>query len=159
MEEIQPSSLFSLSIDPVTKVHLSETARWARFLAIVGLVSVVLLVVGGVFYSIWITSLMQSMQDTYGSSFPSRNYSNGMVIGSAAMFIIAAVVAFFPMLYLLRFANQMRTALNGNDQQNLNTSFQNLKIYFRYLGIITIIALGLWILWFVLIGITTLTPR
>jgi hypothetical protein len=35
----------------------------------------------------------------------------------------------------------MRAALNGNDQQALNTSFQNLKACFRYIGIITIIAL------------------
>ena len=38
-------SLFSLNIDPVTKVHLSEMAKWARFLAIIGIISLVLMVV------------------------------------------------------------------------------------------------------------------
>ncbi len=154
MEELQPSTLFSLSIDPVTKTHLSETARWARFLAIVGLISVVLLVIGGVIYSIWITSLMQEAQSNYGFN---AGYTTSYTIGIAIFFVVMAAVAFFPMLYMLRFANQMRTALNGNDQQSLNTSFQNLKIYFRYVGIITIIGLGLWVLWFLVVGMAAIT--
>jgi hypothetical protein len=158
MEETQNSSLFSLSIDPVTKAHLSETARWAKFLAIVGLIGIVLLVVGGLAYSIWITSMMQSIQDRY-DGFPSQRYSSGLAIGSAVLFIIAAAVAFFPMLYMLRFANRMRTALNGNDQQSLNTSFQNLKIYFRYVGIITIISLALWVIWILIFVVGALGAR
>ena len=61
---------------------------------------------------------------------------------------------FFPLLFLLRFANKMRFALAGNDQQALNTSVQNLKICFRYVGIITIIILALYAiaLVFVVIG-------
>lgn len=31
MEENQNKPLFSLSIDPVIKSHLSETARWGKF--------------------------------------------------------------------------------------------------------------------------------
>jgi hypothetical protein len=33
----------------------------------------------------------------------------------------------------------MSSALNTNDQAMLNASFQNLKVCFRYLGIITIV--------------------
>ena len=153
MDEIQPSSLFSLSIDPVTKTHLSETARWARFLAIVGLIGVVLLVIGGVVYAIWMTSVMRSAEDKDGVT---TGYTTGFTAASAIFLIVMAAVAFFPMLFMLRFANQMRAAINGNDQENLNNSFQNLKISFRYLGIITILGLGLWVLWLVLIGITIL---
>jgi Mg2+ and Co2+ transporter CorA len=35
----------------------------------------------------------------------------------------------------------MRTALSANDQQALNSAFQNLKICYRYIGILTIIGL------------------
>jgi hypothetical protein len=149
MEEVQRSSLFSLTIDPVTKAHLSETARWARFLAIVGLIGIVLLVVGGLAYSIWITTMMQTMQSRYGGF--SNSYSTGVAMGSAIIFVIAAAVAFFPMLYMLRFASQMRTALNGNDQ--------NLKIYFRYVGVITIIGLVLWIVWILVFVVAVIAVR
>ena len=147
----QNQSLFSLSIDPVTKANLSETAKWARFLAIIGMIGVVLLVVGGVFYSIWITSMMQSMSASFGGQTP---YGGAVGIGAAVMFVIVAVIIFFPFLYMLRFANKMKRALVANDQESLNYSFQNLKIYFRYLGIITIISLVLWILWIVIIAST-----
>ena len=41
----QNNPLFSLSIDPLTKAHLNDTARWARFLSISGMVVLVLMVV------------------------------------------------------------------------------------------------------------------
>jgi hypothetical protein len=70
-----------------------------------------------------------------------------------------AVVGFFPLLYMLRFANQMRTALDGNDQEKLNESFQNLKRYFRYFGIITIIGMGIWLIWLMVLGVSLFSNR
>jgi hypothetical protein len=156
MEEVQ--SLFSLSIDPITKVHLSETARWAKFLAIVGMISIGLMVVFGVVYSIWISSTISSLQNRYEVQ-SSGAYSSGVAAGSAFIFVIMAVVAFLPFLYMLRFSNQMRIALAGNDQENLNASFQNLKRYFRYVGIITIIGIGFWIIWLLIFGIAIFAVR
>ena len=157
MEDHQYGSrpLFSLSIDPVTKAQLSETARWAKFLAIVGMIGVVLIVLGGVAYSIWISVMMESLGKDLGN--PSPAFETAYIFGSAIGFIIIAAVAFFPMLYMFRFANRMRKALDGNDQQSLNSSFQSLKIYFRYLGIITIISLALWIFWIVAFGLVAMT--
>jgi hypothetical protein len=142
MEERQP--LFSLSIEPITRMHLNETARWARFLAIIGMAFLILFIVGGLVYSIYLSSVLESVNSDYGFR---TSYSSSMIAGSAIMFLVVAVISFFPMLYMLRFANRMRKALNANDQEALNSSFQNLKIYFRYIGIITIIGLVLWVLW------------
>lgn len=158
MEETQTPSLFTLSIDPVTKAQLSETARWAKFLAIVGMVGLGLGVVFGLVYSIWISTMMGTMQERYGVQSPGA-YAGGLAVGSALIFIVMAVVAFFPMLYMLRFANQMKVALYGNDQESLNTSFQNLKRYFRYVGIITIIGIGFWIIWLLVFGFAILAVR
>jgi len=158
MEETKASSLFSLSIDPSTKAHLLETARWAKFLAIVGMVSLGLMIVFGLVYSIWISSTVDSLQSQPGFQ-SSKIYSTGLAAGSALLFILMAVVGFFPLLYMLRFANQMKTALYGNDQESLNTSFQNLKRYFRYMGIITVIAIGIWVIWLFVIGVSVLSLR
>jgi uncharacterized membrane protein (DUF485 family) len=49
---------------------------------------------------------------------------------------------FFPCLFLFRFASKMKHALAANDQAQLNTSFQNLKSLFRFVGILTIIFLA-----------------
>ena len=152
MEEAKTSSLFSLTIDPSTKAHLSETARWARFLAITGMISLALVVIFGLLYSIWISTMVDSMQNQ-NSFQTAQPFATGLAFGSAILFIIVASVVFFPLLYMYRFANQMRTALYGNDQELLNRSFQNLKKYFRYLGIITIISLAMWLVWLLVFGV------
>lgn len=132
------SALFSLSVDPVTKTHLSETAKWARFLAIIGFIFLLLFIGVGIYSSI----LIGRYSDMY-SGYRQRSLGATLGMGTAVSYIIAAVFAFFPLLYMLRFANGMKRALASDDQALLNASFQNLKIYFRYLGIVTIIALVL----------------
>jgi hypothetical protein len=132
MEQVTSTSLFSLAIDPVTKAHLTETARWARFLAIVGLIFLGLMVLVGVFGSAMLFS-----------SSGVENYYGGLGAGIfAGYMIVVGAIWFFPLFYTMRFATQMRRALSANDQQALNTSFQNLKICFRFLGILTIIGLA-----------------
>lgn len=155
MEQTTSSSLFSLSIDPVTKAHLSETARWARFLAIVGMVCIALAAVG-VFFFGYMMSAMGNLENEMSSSYRSGLFP-AFGIGMAIFYIILLLVWFFPILYLLRFANKMKIALNGNDQHALNLSFQNLKACLRFVGIITIIVLAFYAIAIIfgIIGATT----
>lgn len=138
MEE--KSFLFSLSIDPVTKVHLSETARWARFLAIVGFVFLVMVILLGVYSSVTISRYEESYQDM---GLRGAGVVSSLGASVAIIYIIMAVIGFFPLLFIMRFANLMRSALGGNDQALLNASFSNLKVCLRYLGVIAIIFLVL----------------
>lgn len=141
----QPKSIFSLSIDPVTKSNLSETAKWARFLAITGMISLVLLLMLGFYLSTVMTSNLNRQLQEADVNFRT---APGIGIGLAFIYILIAVVWFFPLMFLLRFANQMRASIKENDQEKLNLSFQNLKICFRYLGIVTVISIALYILSF-----------
>lgn len=140
MEETTP--LFSLSIDPATKSHLSETAKWARFLAVAGLIFLILLI----FFGLYSTLVISRYEDVFNGYTGRRGYFESIGVGVAILYVVIAVVAFFPLLFMLRFAGQMRNALSANDQALLNSSFQNLKVYFRYLGIVTIIFLVLTVL-------------
>ena len=143
----QPStSLFSLSIDPLTKSHLNETAKWARFLAIVGMVLLVLMIIFGLFFSTMMATSSNPFEEPVEGG---SGLMSGFGIGMAIFYIIMAVIWFFPLLFLLRFANTMKASLHSNDQNALNVSFQNLKSCFRYVGIITIIILALYALIFV----------
>ncbi len=152
MEHTQLSSeLFSLSIDPVTKSHLAEAAKWARFLAIVGMVFLALLIIFGFFGAAMFFSTSGSFGGEEFGATGMPAYASTMI---AVYMIVIAVIWFFPLLYTIRFANQMRVALAGNDQLALNKSFQNLKICLRYLGIVTIIILAIYaiIIAFTVIG-------
>ena len=141
MESSQTSSLFSLSVEPVTKAHLSEAAKWARFLAIMGFIFLGLMVVGGIVAAAVMASSMNQYGSEYGSSgagFMMGNFGAGM----AVIYILLAVLYFFPCLFLFRFAAKTKQALASNDQTDLNLGFQNLKAMFRYMGILTIVVLA-----------------
>ena len=142
MEQDQNTSLFGLGIDNISKTHLSEAAKWARFLAICGFIFIGLMVIYGIVVSFVIVDMANAMSQV--DSTPSENsLKNMMRIGMIIFYIVFAVIAFFPYYFLLRFANKMKAALISNDQDALNGSFQNLKILYRYMGILMIISLVL----------------
>jgi len=146
MEENQNTSLFGLGIDPAAKAHLAEAARWARFLAIVGFIMCGLVVVVGIFAG----SIFGTMASSFGGTAGLTPGGVGFSAFFAVIYIVMALVIFFPYLFLFRFANKMKTALVSNDQTTLNTSFQNLKIMFRYVGIVTIIGLAFYAIIFLI---------
>ena len=141
MEQNQDTSLFGFGIDDASRSHLAEAAKWAKFLAIVGFVMCGFIVI----ISFFAGSVLSSF-----SRF--NDYNDGRSVGSGFGILITlfylgfGVLYFFPCLFLFRFANHMRNALNTNDQLTLNKSFQNLKVMFRYVGILTIIILCFYIL-------------
>ena len=142
MEQDQNTSLFGLGVDNISRSHLSEAAKWARFLAICGFIFIGLMVVYGVVVSFVIVNMASTMSQ-FDTTASEKNLKNLMGIGMIIFYIICAVIAFFPYYFLLRFANKMKAALISNDQDALNGSFQNLKILYRYMGILMIISLVL----------------
>ena len=149
MEQDQESSLFGFGIDQSSRTHLSEAAKWAKFLAIFGMFMCGLLVILGIFMGSIFSSLSNSYDSEYGRT---SAFGRGFGVLMTVLYVGIAILYFFPCLFLLRFANHMRNALNMNDQLTLNSSFQNLKIMFRYMGILTIVVISLYILAF-LVGI------
>ena len=141
-EQNQETSLFGFGIDHSSRAHLAEAAKWAKFLAIVGFVMCGLIIV----LSFFIGALFSTSMSRYGDS---SAFGSGFGIIMTIVYLSFGVLYFFPCLFLFRFANNMIVALNSNEQITLNRSFQNLKIMFRYVGILTIIVLALYIIAFV----------
>lgn len=135
--------LFTLAIDPLTKTHLGEAAKWARFLAIVGMIFLAIMLL---FFVIGGTAMFQMFSGLDQSNPAMANATGSGMVFMAFWLILIVVLWFFPLLYTLRFANGMRRALRANDQEALNTAFKNLKITLRFLGIVTIIFLVIYAL-------------
>jgi hypothetical protein len=148
MEQGQETSLFEFGIDQASRAHLSEAAKWAKFLAIVGFIMCGLIVVVAIFAGSIFTMMSGSYNDGYRSS---ARLTGGMGAFVAIFYIGFAILFFFPYLFLFRFANHMKNALNSNEQLTLNASFQNLKIMFRYVGILTIVMLSFYALGIIMI--------
>ncbi len=135
----ESSSLFGLAINENNKGDLADTARWARFLSIVGFVMCGLIVLIGFF-----AGSIFSMFANTGELEELGGMSSAMGAGMAFFYVIIAAIYFIPCLFLFRFANKMKLALSSNDQMALTTSFQNLKSMFRFFGIVTIIMISIY---------------
>lgn len=142
MEQDQNSSLFSLNVDSQSKSFLNEAAKWGKFLSILGFVFCVLFVVVGIFLA---TNVSQ-LENEYSRYSTVRTSPQGMGVGIAIVYILGAVLYFFPCLYLFRFSSHMKTAIASDDQAHLTTGFQNLKSMFKFVGVLTLIMIALWLL-------------
>lgn len=130
IDQIEKEDSSELSLK--SKTFLNEAAGWAKFLAIVGFVMLGLMVILGLFAG--------SMMSAFGGD-------SGLSGTFFTMFYIAfALLYFFPCLYLIKFASNMKEALQFQSREQLELAFENLKSFFKFLGILTIIILSLYAL-------------
>jgi ABC-type dipeptide/oligopeptide/nickel transport system permease component len=132
--------LFELQIDQQSISYLGETARWAKFLSIVGFIMCGLMIVLALFAGTLMATLSRFRSNDALQSMA------GMESAFPLIYIAIALLYFFPCLYLFNFAGKMQTALHDNDQTSLNASFGQLKSCFKFVGILTIIVLSFYIL-------------
>lgn len=125
-------NLFDLQIDQPVTTYLGETAKWAKFLAIVGFVFCGIMAIIAVFAGSLMSTAFGSMGGDGGMS--------GIFV--TLLYLVIAALYFFPCLYLFHFANKMQRALRQNDQGSLTDSFRNLKSCYKFLGILMIIVLA-----------------
>lgn len=141
MEQLsQSENLFDLQLDQQSSAYLAETARWGKFLSILGFILTGLLLIVGIFMGSFMASTMSAAEGFGGIS------SSFFTI----VYLAIALVYFFPCLYLFRFSTKAQDALRSNDQSSLTEGFKNLKSCFRFMGILTIVILGFYALAFVI---------
>ncbi len=143
MEQNNEQSIFGLNMDSQSKSFLRESAKWGKFLAIIGFIMCVFIVLAGIFVATQTSELNKAFGDYGGNNSVALKGFGPMM---AVVYIIIAIIYFFPCLYLLRFSNHMKAALDSDDQANLTMSFQNLKSMFKFMGIFTIILISIYLL-------------
>lgn len=145
MELSQNETVDRLFIDDFSKSYLLETAKWGKFLAIVGFVVCILIVCAGFFMG----SFIASISSFYGAPAESTEVLSKVGPIMAFFYVLIAILYFIPCLYLYRFASKMKLAIQINNQENLTNSFQNLKSLYKYCAILTIVAIALYGLIFI----------
>jgi hypothetical protein len=115
---------------------MNEIRKWTHFLAVLGFISLALIFLAGIalvissFFSTWFQN------ETYSFISP--------WIGG--VYIILAVLVFFPTLYLQRFSRNARQALvTINESENagghMAKAINYLKMYYRFTGFLIIFLL------------------
>lgn len=142
MEQKSPFESFdTLQISTQAKSFLRETAKWANFLSILGFIGIGFIVLAIIAF------LSLGTNSIFGNSIdPGLDTFEGFLV--AIIYILVGLFYFFPIYYLNRFAANMKNALNRNDNQRLTEAFGYLKSHYKFIGIFTIIILGIYILIF-----------
>lgn len=112
--------------------HLDTARKWSMFLAILGFISVGLLVLVALFAG---TAL---------ALFADSPISPVIGVAIAIFYLIIAVLYFFPVYYLFNFSSKAKHAVNSLDSKTLTESMHFLKAHYKFLGIMVIVMLALY---------------
>jgi phosphotransferase system glucose/maltose/N-acetylglucosamine-specific IIC component len=116
------------------KGHLKETAKWGTFLAIMGYISVGLMTL--------VSLVLLAVRSTL-TSFDRTGFL-GKHPYFYLIYLVAALIYFFPVHLLYKFSSRAQKGLKFNDQSTINSSFKNLKLLYKFSGILVIVIMALY---------------
>ena len=129
--EINLQSNDSLLMNDEIREYLLETARWGKFLAILGFIGLVLMVIFIAFLLGFAGSGSESI--------------------IALVYILMTLLYYFPISYLYQFSVDITNGVNSNDQELFTSGLKNLKSLFKFQGIVTIVGISIYLLSFLVI--------
>ena len=121
----------NLVIDWRSKEFLKETAKWTKFLAILGFVGIGLMVLGSLVMLFAPSSLMSNGDFPFGGK-----------IFMMLLYLAFAVLYYLTISYLHQFSENTKKAIENNDNNAIRDAFEFLKSHYKFMGILTIILLA-----------------
>lgn len=128
-----------LVINDRTREILGATVKWSKFLAVLCLVYCGFLLLGAI--------SMCMMGGFVGERFTSAADLKPLSMALfGVIYIVLAVVYFFPAIYLYRFSERLPQALADNNIDEVNTALDYHRKYYKYIGIFVIITIAVYMI-------------
>ncbi|HEV2355181.1 MAG TPA: hypothetical protein VGR89_13115 [Puia sp.] len=145
-------NLFGISFDAISIDHLKRLSLWAKITSVCAFISYLFTLVAAFFGHATASALTD---DNTAATTTLTKTSN--VIGAMLVVIIGGAINFF----LYQFAVAVGKGARGMDPLKVNSGFDSLRIYFKIIGILLIIALAIIVLAIVvaLVAGGTLVPN
>ena len=124
----------TLEITETAKDYLNSTASWAKFFAILSFIGIGFCVLAGI--------MMMAMGSLVEKVTTYSHLPGGISAFSGVLYFVMAIIMYFPASYLLRFSQKTKIALANHDTPVLEEAFQNMKSFWKFYGIVTMIALA-----------------
>lgn len=124
-------------------IYLNETRKWTLFFSILGFIFLGLMVIGSLF-----------MMTMFGTLAPGGGAFPGMGIFLGIVYLLVGLLYFFPILYLFKFSKHSRIAIYNEDSEQLELAIKYQKAHYKFIGILTIVILSLYVLFFLFAIIT-----
>jgi hypothetical protein len=117
---------------PGVTAVLAETRPWVRLIAVVIFVGLGFLVLG--------TTVLLLMS----GQLPGLGVARGEAILLAVMLVVMSAIYVPPALFLWRYASSIGHLQQGGGQQALEAALTNQKSFWKYLGVVILVMVGLY---------------
>jgi len=122
--------LFDLQLDPASQEALADGARWAKFLSIAGFCGCGLFVLLALIAGFKATDIAAGAEGI------------GYGVGVALVYFVLGALYFFPCLFLYNYSRKIKEAIAASDQEVMGKGFSQLKLLFKYMGILMIVGIA-----------------
>jgi len=122
--------------------YIYETAKWTKFLSIVGLIFAVFMALAAFSANAIIETIVAT---TPGNPLAQMGPAFIMVY-----FLAISLILFYPSFLLFKYSNAANTAVLYADQENFTIAMKKMKSVFKFWGIMTMIVLAIYVLSFLL---------
>ena len=116
------------------KKHLLEASKWANFIAIVGFIAIGLLII----MSFSIGTILASLPEGSLGGLSPQFFS--------FFYLIAAGIYFIPVFFLFQFGQKTKQAILEDDHNLLTFGLKKLRSHYKFIGILFIIFIALYLL-------------
>ena len=132
MEQNTQTPLFDFSVTYDMGNHLRETARWCRFISIVGFIFLICMLVGALAAGGTLSPMLSQFFPGSGELLKSIFY------GVVLVFLLVGGIFVF---LIYRFSALTKKAIQLNDQQLFNQGLRSLKLYFIIYGVFALLSI------------------
>ena len=134
MENEKQTENFENQLTSTAVGFLQESAKWSKFMAIIGFIGIGLMVLVSLFMAIGFGAMG-------ASTMPELPFSMSVF---SIIYVLFAAIYFFPVYYLYQYATKTSAALHSKNKQLLAEGLENLKSHHKFLGIFTLILVSLY---------------
>ena len=134
MENEKQTENFENQLTTAAVGFLQESAKWSKFMAIIGFIGIGLMVLVSLFMAIGFSAMG-------ASTMPELPFSMSVF---SIIYVLFAAIYFFPVYYLYQYATKTSAALHSKNKQLLTDGLENLKSHHKFLGIFTLIIISLY---------------
>jgi hypothetical protein len=118
--------------------YLYDTAKWTKFLSIIGFVFTALIALFA-----FGSSAFVSLLATYSPGNPLAAMGSGFI---TVYFLVMALLYFYPSLLMFKHSNAVKKAVLYGDQESLSIAMLNLKSFFKFWGVLMIVLIAFYFL-------------
>lgn len=124
-----------LQLLEAAKEHVISTSKWMKFLAILGCIGAVFMILCGICVMAFSGVMDFGFYDVPGGSF--------ITIFMGIFYLIMAGLYIYPILCLLRASKAAQMAVEMNSNEQMVEFLSNSKSFWKFCGILTIVMLAL----------------